>query len=55
MGAWIEIQIALEPSFTIASHPTMGAWIEIFVDSIIINKRTVSHPTMGAWIEIVTG
>ena len=34
------------------SHPTMGAWIEIWNVSPIISEMSVSHPTMGAWIEI---
>ena len=33
------------------SHPTMGAWIEMFV-LILIRVPSLSHPTMGAWIEI---
>ena len=34
-----------------ASHPTMGAWIEIF-DRFSTFYSSLSHPTMGAWIEI---
>ena len=34
------------------SHPTMGAWIEIFNNSSEHLGVNVSHPTMGAWIEI---
>ena len=35
-----------------ASHPTMGAWIEIPL--VIFNHLAImSHPTMGAWIEMV--
>ena len=30
MGAWIEIALPGVGSLDIASHPTMGAWIEIF-------------------------
>ena len=36
----------------LTSHPTMGAWIEIYLG---ISRQAVgakSHPTMGAWIEI---
>ena len=33
------------------SHPTMGAWIEIF-SPILLSSFFASHPTMGAWIEI---
>ena len=36
------------------SHPTMGAWIEIFSTLIASLLCLVSHPTMGAWIEIFT-
>ena len=35
------------------SHPTMGAWIEIFITPEFIYKDLESHPTMGAWIEII--
>ena len=36
----------------VTSHPTMGAWIEIF--DFVPNKYIpTSHPTMGAWIEIL--
>ena len=36
------------------SHPTRGAWIEIFVPSSrYLDKK--SHPTRGAWIEITCG
>ena len=35
----------------IASHPTMGAWIEIIIVRHI-HEWFRSHPTMGAWIEI---
>ena len=38
--------------YTMSSHPTMGAWIEI---DIAIGAKHIpiqSHPTMGAWIEI---
>ena len=52
MGAWIEIKT--DESITYGgslSHPTMGAWIEIFLPKK--NPSAVgSHPTMGAWIEI---
>ena len=34
------------------SHPTMGAWIEIWVILVYVNMMFKSHPTMGAWIEI---
>ena len=34
-----------------SSHPTMGAWIEIWCCHIIL-LLSRSHPTMGAWIEI---
>ena len=33
------------------SHPTMGAWIEIFLNFFSFSSLK-SHPTMGAWIEI---
>ena len=36
------------------SHPTMGAWIEIKVEYLVVETRGQSHPTMGAWIEIRT-
>ena len=35
----------------VQSHPTMGAWIEIFKE-YEESKKEGSHPTMGAWIEI---
>ena len=35
------------------SHPTMGAWIEIYYIAIQIMQVLRSHPTMGAWIEII--
>ena len=35
----------------VKSHPTMGAWIEIFNLAVERNFKR-SHPTMGAWIEI---
>ena len=34
------------------SHPTMGAWIEIFDFESTPLLNWLSHPTMGAWIEI---
>ena len=44
MGAWIEIMICL-PSFeTAESHPTMGAWIEIFSPSFIDMLSTCRTP-----------
>ena len=36
-----------------ASHPTMGAWIEIILHAKNLCDTWQSHPTMGAWIEIV--
>ena len=33
------------------SHPTRGAWIEIYIEQGE-NKMKRSHPTRGAWIEI---
>ena len=40
------------PSFySLLSHPTMGAWIEIVLVGISV-VLIGSHPTMGAWIEI---
>ena len=37
------------------SHPTMGAWIEIFYVVVMLPHAVLSHPTMGAWIEISHG
>ena len=37
---------------TSMSHPTMGAWIEIWNYIGDAEDFDVSHPTMGAWIEI---
>ena len=34
------------------SHPTMGAWIEIYFFFLNGSFYLSSHPTMGAWIEI---
>ncbi len=34
------------------SHPTMGAWIEIVI-ATVLEFESSSHPTMGAWIEIM--
>ena len=38
----------------ILSHPTMGAWIEIYLIKFCFWNSQMSHPTMGAWIEIVS-
>ena len=35
MGAWIEIISSKSFSVNLKSHPTMGAWIEIFYNLII--------------------
>ncbi len=52
MGAWIEIIYeAIIDARTTLSHPTMGAWIEIYNQKSEISEDE-SHPTMGAWIEI---
>ena len=37
-----------------ASHPTMGAWIEMCPLVQHEQRNTASHPTMGAWIEIIS-
>ena len=34
------------------SHPSRGAWIEIFSCSIIRCMIPMSHPSRGAWIEM---
>ena len=34
------------------SHPTRGAWIEIFVRWKFGLNNEESHPTRGAWIEM---
>ena len=35
----------------LASHPSRGAWIEIFIPTF--DKSGIgSHPSRGAWIEI---
>ena len=41
-------------SYLELSHPTMGAWIEIFIAIYAGLALISSHPTMGAWIEIRT-
>ena len=33
------------------SHPSQGAWIEIYVNGCQRGRYT-SHPSQGAWIEI---
>jgi len=33
------------------SHPSRGAWIEIFRERLQRSKKR-SHPSRGAWIEI---
>ena len=47
--------IITEPMYTTIykSHPTMGAWIEIYHKEYIKKVVGKSHPTMGAWIEIL--
>ena len=35
------------------SHPTRGAWIEIFLRFGFSPSLILSHPTRGAWIEIL--
>ena len=54
MGAWIEILFNTYLVAVKASHPTMGAWIEIKLFLIINLHHQLSHPTMGAWIEMQT-
>ena len=39
----------------IMSHPTRGAWIEIYPVHRISAASVWSHPTRGAWIEIFVG
>ena len=37
MGAWIEIiEWAILSNIAVLSHPTMGAWIEILLDSAYV-------------------
>ena len=38
---------------SIKSHPSRGAWIEIFRKTIDNRISIWSHPSRGAWIEIV--
>ena len=37
------------------SHPSRGAWIEIFSPIRILLTSIKSHPSRGAWIEMRTG
>ncbi len=34
------------------SHPSRGAWIEIYDLAVIMGQVRPSHPSRGAWIEI---
>ena len=48
MGAWIEININFRlPPFVFSSHPTMGAWIEIWMPSIILIRLKKVAPHDG--------
>ena len=54
MGAWIEIELALDIAALYFVAPYMGAWIEIVT---IYDKKKgyrLVAPFMGAWIEITT-
>ena len=39
----------------VLSHPTRGAWIEIWRPWRCTRNTPLSHPTRGAWIEILAG
>ena len=42
MGAWIEMYVVYEGDKILVSHPTMGAWIEIRVYSVVFPLSRVA-------------
>ena len=44
MGAWIEIELIAKQQEMLASHPTMGAWIEIRSNMNIARSKLSRTP-----------